>query len=112
MCYNCTHTGEDFPRAATVLPVQASGPKKKGIVNMSIVETLKTPVPATLPEGKDRTTYLLLAFFLGTYGVHNFYAGYTDKAKIQLILGITCCCSVVSFITAIHDIVTVLGGKK
>ena len=49
---------------------------------MSFIETLKTPVPATLPEGKDRTTYLLLAFFLGTYGVHNFYAGYTDKAKV------------------------------
>ncbi len=79
---------------------------------MSFIDSLKTPVPATLPEGKDRTTYILLAVFFGTYGVHNFYAGYSDKAKAQLILGITCCCSIVSFITAIMDIVTVASSKK
>ena len=78
---------------------------------MSFVESLKTPVPAPLPEGKDRTTYILLAVFLGTYGVHNFYAGYSEKAKSQLILGITCCCSIVSWITAIMDIMTVVNKK-
>ena len=32
---------------------------------------------------------VLLAFFLGTLGVHNFYLGYTTKGIIQLVLTIT-----------------------
>ena len=32
---------------------------------------------------------VILAFFLGTLGVHNFYLGYTTKGIIQLVLMIT-----------------------
>ena len=32
---------------------------------------------------------VILAFFLGTLGVHNFYLGYTTKGIIQLILSLT-----------------------
>ena len=32
---------------------------------------------------------VLLAFFLGPFGVHNFYLGYTTKAIIQLVLTLT-----------------------
>lgn len=32
---------------------------------------------------------VILAFFLGTLGVHNFYLGYTTKGVIQLVLTIT-----------------------
>lgn len=35
---------------------------------------------------KSRLAYILLAFFLGGFGVHNFYAGYTKKAVWQLLL--------------------------
>jgi len=34
---------------------------------------------------KSRVTYVLLGFFLGALGIHNFYAGYTTKAVIQLL---------------------------
>lgn len=36
-------------------------------------------------DSKDRTAYVLLAVFLGI-GVHNFYAGYTARGVIQLLL--------------------------
>ena len=32
---------------------------------------------------------VLLAFFLGTLGIHNFYLGYTTKGIIQLVLTIS-----------------------
>jgi len=32
---------------------------------------------------------LLLAFFVGIFGIHNFYLGYTTKGIIQLVLTIT-----------------------
>ena len=39
-------------------------------------------------QQKSRLAYILLAIFLGGFGVHNFYAGYTQKAVIQLLLTI------------------------
>lgn len=35
---------------------------------------------------KQRVAYILLGLFLGTLGVHNFYAGYTGKAVAQLLV--------------------------
>ncbi len=42
------------------------------------------PVYATPP--KSMVVAILLAFFLGTLGIHNFYLGYTQKGIIQLVL--------------------------
>jgi TM2 domain len=35
---------------------------------------------------KSRTTYIVLGIFLGFFGVHNFYSGYTGRAVGQLCL--------------------------
>lgn len=35
---------------------------------------------------KSRVVYILLALFLGGLGIHNFYAGYTTKGVIQLLI--------------------------
>lgn len=37
---------------------------------------------------KSWVVTLLLAFFLGTLGVHNFYLGYTNRGVAQLVLTI------------------------
>ena len=37
-------------------------------------------------EPKERLIYILLGLFLGSLGVHNFYAGYTGKAVAQLLI--------------------------
>lgn len=37
---------------------------------------------------KSMVVAVLLAVFLGTLGIHNFYLGYTQKAVIQLVLTI------------------------
>lgn len=34
---------------------------------------------------RSRLVYILLALFLGGWGVHNFYAGYKKKAITQLL---------------------------
>ncbi|WPX39890.1 NINE protein [Akkermansia sp. N21116] len=41
-------------------------------------------MPTTLP--KSRTAYVVLAIFLGCFGIHNFYAGYTGRAITQLVI--------------------------
>jgi TM2 domain-containing membrane protein YozV len=46
--------------------------------------------PAQNPEAKDRVAYVLLAVLLGI-GIHNFYAGYTTRGLIQLLVSILSC---------------------
>ena len=42
----------------------------------------------TNPEAKSKIAGGLLAIFLGSLGIHNFYLGYTGKAVAQLLLTI------------------------
>ncbi len=37
-------------------------------------------------EKRERLVYILLCLFLGIFGVHNFYAGYSGRAIAQLLL--------------------------
>ncbi len=38
---------------------------------------------------KSGIVYILLAFFLGTLGIHNFYAGFWKRGMLQLFLTLT-----------------------
>lgn len=40
-------------------------------------------------QPRRRGTFIGLAFFLGSLGVHNFYAGHFDRAIVQFILTCT-----------------------
>ena len=37
-------------------------------------------------QRRSRLNYILLGVFLGSFGAHNFYAGYTKRAALQLLL--------------------------
>jgi TM2 domain-containing membrane protein YozV len=58
---------------------------------------------------KSRVAFVLLAVFLGSFGAHNFYAGYTRKAVIQLLITICTCfwASLLTWIWAIVEACTV-----
>ena len=63
---------------------------------------------------KSKVGFILLGVFLGSLGIHNFYAGYTGKAVAQLLitvlsLGIL---SLASWIWAIVEICTVDKDAK
>jgi TM2 domain-containing membrane protein YozV len=61
------------------------------------------------PNAKDRVAYVLLAVFLGHLGIHNFFAGYTSRAVIQLVITIVTCGigALVTWIWAIIEAITV-----
>jgi len=42
--------------------------------------------PVQHRHAKSRVAYVLLALFLGCFGIHNFYAGYFGRASAQLVL--------------------------
>ena len=62
------------------------------------VRRVITPPPGLPP--KKLVTYRLLSLFLGGLGIHSFYAGYTNKAIIQLAL----CWTGISGIWALFDV--------
>ena len=54
------------------------------VVNDGIPEYHPGNAVAGIP--KKRSTYILLAVFLGGLGIHNFYAGYTGRGLAQLLI--------------------------
>lgn len=62
---------------------------------------------------KSKVAAGLLAIFLGTFGVHNFYLGYTGKAVTQLLLTILSCglLSIISAIWSLIEGILILTGS-
>ena len=72
----------------------------------------RQPVPVAIavdPTAKSRLGYILLGVFLGYLGIHNFYAGYTGRGIVQLLLTVVSCGLLffVPMIWAIIEICTV-----
>ena len=51
-------------------------------------------------RGKSKVAAGILALFLGSFGIHNFYLGYTNKGLIQL-LGSLLSCGILLFPIAV-----------
>lgn len=51
---------------------------------------------------------MVLAFFLGGFGVHNFYLGYTTRGIIQLLLTITLVGAPISAIWALIEFIMII----
>jgi hypothetical protein len=88
----------DFPA-----PLQAPTPPVPPIAppppafssNFDFVANSNVPPPPPPPQQpfaisnpKSRVAFILLGVFLGGFGIHNFYAGYTGKALTQLLLNL------------------------
>ena len=60
-------------------------------------------------NAKDRVAYILLAVFIGHLGIHNFFAGYTSRGVIQLVITIVTCGigGIATWIWAIIEAITV-----
>lgn len=75
----------------------------------SPAEAYSQPLAAAGRAPKSRTTYIVLGVFLGFFGAHNFYAGYTGRAIGQVCLSVLTLSylAIVSWIWAIVEICVV-----
>lgn len=55
-------------------------------------------------DSKSKLAAGLLGIFLGAFGVHNFYLGYTGKAVAQLLITILSC-GFLSFVSGIWGLI-------
>ena len=87
-----------------------------------IAELKKDPkgaimAPVELPADKSALVYVLLALFLGAFGVHNLWAG-IPKGKTELLLGLVvfvCSCGsllIINQIIAWFDIASAIDSAR
>lgn len=64
-------------------------------------------------QPKSKLCAGLLGIFLGAFGVHNFYLGYTGKAVAQLLISVLSCCmlSGISSIWGLIEGIMILTGS-
>ena len=60
---------------------------------------------------KSKLVAALLAIFLGTLGIHNFYLGHKQKGIIQLVLCLLCVTMIIPRIWSIIEFVQILMGS-
>ncbi len=58
---------------------------------MSTDATVPSPPPPPGAVGKSRLAAGLLGIFLGGFGVHRFYLGYTNIGIIQIVVTVLTC---------------------
>lgn len=131
--YYCKHCGEPYMTDEAVLCVKCGAPKGQGMnychncgnplmPNADVCMSCGVAVTSAVPgEAKSKLAAGLLGIFLGAFGVHNFYLGYTSKAVTQLVLtivGIVLSCIVIgAFLAAGIQIwgliegIMILAGK-
>ncbi len=65
------------------------------------------------PNVKSKIAAGLLGIFLGCFGVHNFYLGYTGKAVAQLLITVLSCfvLSIISGIWGLIEGILILTGS-
>src|SRR5258708_23603910 len=90
--------------AAAVAPAPAQFPQVYQPIPVAVVPAYAYPRPQ-----KSKVAFVLLGIFLGTLGIHNFYAGYTGKGVAQLLITVLTLGygGIISLILAIVEVCTV-----
>ncbi len=83
----CSQSPEDEPK----MHVSAAGSARSAIVqavpgrHVSALNKQGDGIDGQCAR-KNRITFMLLGLFLGAFGIHNFYAGYTARGIVQLLI--------------------------
>ena len=85
----CTKCGCAVGNGQTFCPNCGQAVNPNASVCVHCGAALQAPIPAGAQKSKLAAG--LLAIFLGTLGVHNFYLGYTGKAVAQLLITLLTC---------------------
>lgn len=111
----CNYCGNEVPNGSLTCP-SCGGPvqQPQGVPMQQAPQGVPPVQQGMIPGQKSRTVYILLAFFLGTLGVHNFYAGRIVQGVVQLLITIISCgfLSGISGIWALVEMFTVTQDSK
>ena len=115
----CPYCGNDVPTGVSAcpscgasMPADSKQPASPSI--MAQVQYAQPSASSVQGTAKSQTVYVVLGIFLGCFGVHDFYAGYTGKGIAQLLISVLSCGAAawVSWIWAIIEICTIKQDAK
>lgn len=97
--YYCKNCGEPYMTDEAIMCVKCGVSKGQGnnfchncgkpvAAASSVCLNCGVATNVAVSGGKSKMAAGLLGIFLGCFGVHNFYLGYTSKAVVQLVLSI------------------------
>lgn len=102
-CHNCGQPTSPMAVVCTQCGVSLTAPTPNNNANNSNL----------YPNQKSKLVAGLLAIFIGTLGIHNFYLGHTGKAVAQLLITIFTCGfgGIAVWIWALIEGIQLLTGK-
>ncbi len=76
--------------AVSVIDIRAKPSGQAALVQASGFAQIDKSYSGAMPpvEYKNRWVYILLGLFLGGFGIHNFYSGYTGRGVVKLLITI------------------------
>lgn len=109
----CSEGGSQWRGAHSFLESIAGAPEVPPPSTAPSAAPLPEPVSPAPIAGtpKSRITAGILALFLGGFGVHNFYLGFTSRGLCQLILCLTFIGAPVAGIWALIDAIQIFAGS-
>ena len=96
-----------------VTPVTENNTTNETTSQETTTNTVNNVSSNSTPQQKSKIAAGLFGIFLGSFGVHNFYLGFTGKAVAQLLITILSCgfLSPVSAIWALIEGILILAGE-
>ena len=94
------------PRPFAFRGFAAYGPSPAGPISFGGYNPPGAGAVSPYIRRRSRMSYILLGVLLGPFGVHNFYAGYIQRAVVQLLLTVLSCFfgGIISWIWAIVEV--------
>lgn len=111
----CTNCGTPAGQGTDYCPNCGTGVTPDSTVCIACGQPLNAASPNTFGGNpavsgtKSKMAAGLLGIFLGTFGVHNFYLGFTKKAIIQIVVSL-CTCGIGGWWGVIEGIMILCGS--
>lgn len=92
----CAHCGTQVPSGSSACPscgaaVETTAVAPQGATGLQGYRSPPKQLSTVDPTAKSKMVAAMLGVFLGGFGVHRFYLGYTKLGVIQLLLTIVTC---------------------
>ena len=96
----CSNCGTELKKDAAFCSKCGKEINEKEVVQGEVVNENSSSISSP----KSKIAAGLLGIFLGCFGVHNFYLGFTGKAVAQLLITVLSC-GILSFASAIWGLI-------
>lgn len=97
----CKYCGKE---SETEICEECKKAQSENTIEVEATKVESNNTTSTNPNAKSKIAAGLLGIFLGAFGVHNFYLGFTGKAIAQLLISLLSC-GFLAFVSSIWGLI-------